>query len=77
MGIGQTGVTYLWEIKMNKTITISDTGLLNMLHNCGDPKLKWILRQSTTGRGLRLHQDKNIGKYDTPRQAIFAYFQED
>lgn len=36
------------------------------------PGMKWIMRNSTRGRGLRLHQDPD-GLYATPTQAIQAY----
>ena len=32
----------------------------------------WILRWSTTGRGIRLHETSQDGVYPTPRDAIDA-----
>lgn len=54
---------------------MSDTDLLNELEFNATPGMKWICRCSTIGRGLRLHQDPQMGKYDTPREAIRAYFE--
>lgn len=51
----------------------ADTARLDAIEKQGWPNLKWIARHSTTGRGFRLHQDP-LGVYDTPREAIDAFF---
>ena len=55
---------------------LTDTELLDALDIAGNYSIKWICRDSTTGRGMRLHQDPMIGIYDTPREAIMAYLKE-
>lgn len=46
--------------------------LLDVWARHAAPGMKWIARNSTTGRGLRLHQDRD-GLFATPEQAIAAY----
>lgn len=53
---------------------MNDTELLNELTFNVDKHMKWICRLSTTDRGLRLHQSPGLGKYNSPREAIEAYF---
>ena len=53
---------------------MTDTELLNELEFNADKGMKWICRLSTTGRGLRLHQDPQMGLHETPREAIESYF---
>lgn len=51
----------------------TDTELLDELTDIGKrTKLPWICRPSSTGRGLRLHQDP-FGKCETPREAIDSF----
>jgi hypothetical protein len=55
----------------------TDTELLNFLEEAGKlTKYKWIVRQSVTGRGWRLHQDPKVGEHDTIRGAIEAAMKE-
>jgi hypothetical protein len=41
----------------------------------------WICRESSTGRGIRLHQSRNFGErygkgYNTAREALEAFLRE-
>jgi hypothetical protein len=55
----------------------TDTELLNFLEAAGKlTNYKWIVRQSATGRGWRLHQDPKGGEYSTPREALAAAMKE-
>lgn len=47
--------------------------LLNKLEEIGCPGMKWICRRSSTGRGVRIHQDPGMGKYETPSEAIESF----
>ncbi len=57
--------------------------LLKMLEQLGDPYLRWVCRDSTSDRGLRLHQvhedtADRMGwtTYQTPREAVVAYLKQ-
>lgn len=52
---------------------LKEDGLLGKLKEMETPGIKWICRMSSMGRGLRLHQDQEIGKYDTPQEAIESW----
>lgn len=61
---------------------MTDTELLDMLAEAGESKMRWLCRESTTGRGLRLHQvayctdgvcTSHPVCYETPREAMAAY----
>lgn len=41
--------------------------------------LKWVCRESSTGRGMRLHQladseKSNVESFDTPKEALEVFF---
>ena len=52
----------------------TDTQLLDTLATHAASGLGWSCRWSTTGRGLRLHQDPS-GGYPTPREALAAFIE--
>lgn len=56
---------------------MTDTQRINKMQELTAGK-KWILRRSTTGRGLRLHVTSSdfIG-HDTIREAIDSYFKKE
>lgn len=54
--------------------------ILKALKELGHPQLPWVCRDSTTGRGIRLHQidpdsaaRRGWTTYHTPLEAIEAY----
>lgn len=47
-----------------------DAALLNFLDERAVPGIPWIARESSTGRGYRVHQDWGIGTHRTVREAI-------
>lgn len=56
-----------------------NTSILNDLLEFADPNLRWVCRQSSTGRGLRIHQTieiDGIKTYDSPEAAIKAFLNE-
>jgi hypothetical protein len=60
-------------IEKPSTTTLLDTQLLNELDNLGSKDMLWICRESSTGRGLRVHQDPLYGKFNSIREAITHY----
>lgn len=71
---------------LNKEMLNHDTSLLTHLENLGRETagMKWVCRESSVGRGIRLHQlpaweqgvwsDRGVPEFDTAREALnWAY----
>ena len=53
---------------------MTDTERLDRLNSMAEDT--WVCRMSYTGRGLRIHESKGIGKYYDIRNAIDAFLRE-
>lgn len=48
----------------------TDHDRMQWIEDQAKPGLAWVARQSTRGRGFRLHQSRTLGDWSTAREAI-------